>query len=309
MTRNLLDDTTRQALLGLDPGAAELDTAEMKRADATLARILTADPKVLPLGGPVPPRPRRMRRVALLGAAATVAAVAVVGTELIGGGSPPYASWTATPHQPTTSPADRRGHRLPRVAAGLVRGHPPKRPGQRDPHRAAPGFCSPRRATRRLDPGGAGRQRRTRRFLSSSKTTTAPLPTTPQGSSGYRESLNLRPRDILVSSGGTGGSRNNLMSVLIGFVGTDVTGVTVHTAEHDDVTATVENGHVAAWWPGPRAVSVTDPQLGTTVNATVTYSDGTTEERRLDVGPNPGEWGSPRRVECRGDRALPTRDP
>ena len=38
------------------------------------------------------------------------------------------------------------------------------------------------------------------------------------------------------------------MSVLIGFRCTDVTGVMVHTAEHE-VATTVQNGHVAACGP------------------------------------------------------------
>ena len=286
MTRNLLDDTTRQALLGLDPGAAELDAAEVTRADATLARILTADLKVLPISGSVPPHPRRMRRVALLGAAAMVAAVAVVGTELLGGGSPAYASWTATPHQPTTSQQIAAATACRESLLASYADTPPRDPGglTRNALRRASAVLAEQRGDWTLvvlgDRGGldASCVVQDDNGSATDKSWEA---------SGYRESLDPGPRDIFVSSGGTGGSRNNLLSVLIGFVGTDVTGVTVHTAEND-VTATVENGHVAAWWPGPRGVSVTDPQLGTTVNATVTYSDGTTEERRLDVGPNPG---------------------
>ena len=287
MTRNLLDDTTRQALIGLDPAPADLDAADMKRADESLTRILTTDLDEPPISGFVPPVPRRMRRVALLGAVAMVAAVAIVGTQLFGGGSPAYASWTATPHQPTASQEVSAATACRESLLASLEETPQSDPGgvTRTALRRASTVLAEQRGDWTLvvlgDSSG----------LDASCVTQDDDGAASDNSfeaSGYRESLDLGPRDIFVSSGGTGGSRNNLISVLIGFVGTDVTGVTVHTPEHDEVTATVANGHVAAWWPGPRGVSVSDPQLGTAVNATVTYSDGTTEERRLDIGPNLG---------------------
>jgi hypothetical protein len=287
MTRNLLDDTTRQALIGLDPAPADLDAAAMKRADESLARILTADLDGPPISGFVPSGSLRMRRIALLGAVALVAAVAVVGTQLFGGGSPAYASWTATPRQPTASQEIAASTACRASLLASLEETPQSDPGgvTRTALRRASTVLAEQRGDWTLvvlgDGGG----------LDASCVTQDDAGASTDNSweaSGYRESLNLGPRDILVSRGGTGGSRNNLMSVLIGFVGTNVRGVTVHTAEHDEVTATVTNGRVAAWWPGPRGVSVSDPHLGTAVDATVTYSDGTTEERRLDIGPNPG---------------------
>ena len=286
MTRNSLDDTTRQAFLGLDPAPADLDAAEMKRADDSLARILTADLDVPPIGGSVPSRPRRMRRVALLGAAAVVAAVAVVGTQLLGGGSPAYASWTATPHQPTTSQAVAATTACRESLLSSYEDTPQSDPGgvTRAALRQASAVLAEQRGDWTLvvlgDGGGLDASCVTQNDDGAPSDNSF-------AASGYRDPLNLGPRDIFVSSGGSGGSTNNLMSVLIGFVGTDVTGVTVHTTEDGEVAATVANGHVAGWWPGPSGVSVSDPQLGTAVDATVTYSDGTTEERRLDVGPNP----------------------
>lgn len=283
MTRNDLDDRTRQALLESDPAPTQFGSAERRRADHSLAWILDSDREPQGPSDLVRPKPRRMRRVALVGALAIVATLGILGAQLIGGGEPAYATWTATPHTPS-APQEL-------VATNACRGS----------------LLDSLQDTPESDPGGV-----TRRALRQSTAVLAEqrgdwtlvvlgdgldasCVTQDKGgptansweSSAYRESLKLGPRDVFVTSGGTGGSRNNLLSVLIGFPGADVTGISVHTTEHGEVTATVANGHVAAWWPGPTGMSVSDPSLGTTVDATVTYSDGTSEERRLDLGPNP----------------------
>lgn len=290
MTRNRLDQTTWQALVELDPAPADLDAAQTMRADQSLARILLADRLAPDTKNFVWQGSRRWRRVAILGALAVVTTVGLVGAQLLSAGTPAYATWTATPHRPT-APQELAATTTCRDSLLASIEETP----ETDPTgvtRAGLLRASAVLAEQRGDwtlvvlGDNAG--------LDASCVTQDDAGTPSQNSwagFGYRDPLDLQPHDIFVSMGGTGGSTNNLMSVLIGFVGSEVSGITVHTKEHDEVTATVANGHVAAWWPGPKWVSVSDPQLGTTVDATVTYADGTSEVRRLDTGPNPGSKG------------------
>jgi hypothetical protein len=282
MTRNDLDVTTRQALLDMDPAPVALDTAAKLRADESLSRILATEPSAPRAGDWARTRPGPVRKVVLIGAATIVTTAVAVSSQLVGDGNPAYATWTATPHKATPT------HET--VATDACRDS----------------LLDSLDATPQIDPTGV-----TRHALHSASTVLAeqrgdwtlvvladrggldascvtqddggPL-TNSFSAVAYRDSVHLGPRDVLVTNGGTGGSKDNLISVLIGFVGTDVTGVTIHTAEHGDVTATVTNGRVAAWWPGPTGVSVSDPRLGTAASTTISYSDGTTQTRQLDVG-------------------------
>lgn len=78
-------------------------------------------------------------------------------------------------------------------------------------------------------------------------------------------------------------------SVTEGAVGPDVAGVTIHSAGQT-VTATVNNGRYAAWWPG-RAFTDAPPQPsgqgGLQLNITydVTLDDGTTLKNATPATP------------------------
>jgi hypothetical protein len=60
-----------------------------------------------------------------------------------------------------------------------------------------------------------------------------------------------------------------------GYVGNDVTGVTVHTPLGDDVEASVDGGRFAAWWPGGE-VRGDNPGVSGAWTYTVSLADGST---------------------------------
>ena len=86
--------------------------------------------------------------------------------------------------------------------------------------------------------------------------------------------------DQILSDGGSGFAEDDgepIFRVVSGRVGSDVTGVVVHTEEQGDVIASVKDGYLTAWWPGPPE----SPDLcktGLPMNFTFTANllDGTT---------------------------------
>ena len=60
-----------------------------------------------------------------------------------------------------------------------------------------------------------------------------------------------------------------------GYVGRDVTGVTVHTPVGTDVQASVAHGRFAAWWPSDRPSSENSEVMGAWTY-TVTLAHGST---------------------------------
>lgn len=74
----------------------------------------------------------------------------------------------------------------------------------------------------------------------------------------------------VLSTGNQGAMSGHIFSYIAGRVGANVTGVTIVLQGGDQVSATVANGHFAAWWPGSQhAVS----QEVATSTATNTESD------------------------------------
>ena len=65
-------------------------------------------------------------------------------------------------------------------------------------------------------------------------------------------------------------------SLVQGYVGTDVTGVTVHTSAGTDVETSVANGRFAAWWPSP-VPSSDHPEVMGAPTYTLTLADGARE--------------------------------
>jgi len=289
MTHSDLNPRTVQALLDLNPAPASTLTAgERRRAAATLEHILTGPDHTGTLGRGTagrPPRARapRTRRLALLGAATLVVTTAAVGAQVLGGGNTAYATWTATPDRPASSQEARAATACRDSLTGSLNVTPQSDPDallRRSLPNAAP-LVAEQRGHWTLVVLGDGRgldaacltETRTDGPSHSSFSAVA-----------YRAGVALAPRDVLVTNGGTGGSADHLISLLIGYVGKDITALTVHTAEHGPVTATVDNGRVAAWWPGPEGIDVTDPRLTTTAEVTITYTDDTTQDRQLNVG-------------------------
>ncbi|QIM20493.1 hypothetical protein G7075_03960 [Phycicoccus sp. HDW14] len=286
MSRTDLDPTTTRALSALDPSPARaLSASEQQGADALLARIL-ATPTTGEDARPTPTASRRTaRRLAVVGGLAAASTAGIVAVQVLGGGDSAYATWTATPHRPTTpeqlAAADSCRDSLSDSLSGGPEGDPT---GVTHAVVARAGVVlSEQRGDWTLvvlgdrqgfdatcitdDPGllgGSG---------------------SAFGSMGYATGgTDVGAREVLVTSGGSGGSSDHLVSVLVGLVGPEVAAVTIHTPEHGDVVATVGAGHLAAWWPGPTGVGLEDPSLDTTPPATVTYKDGTSAHVRLGVG-------------------------
>ncbi|WP_404349061.1 hypothetical protein LG324_14665 [Phycicoccus jejuensis] len=280
MSRSDLDATTRAALTALDPAPRELDPAQQRRAAATLERVLAAPP------APVPPRPaprrRTGRRLALTGAlAAATTVVGVVGAQVLTGGDSAYATWTATPHRPTTPEQLAAADDCRDSLVDTLQGDGPDPTGvSRSTIERAPVVAAEQRGAWTLVVLGDDRG-----FDATCITEDRFLGGTEFGSMGYGPGSPIPgPREVAVTSGGSGGSSGRMVSVLVGLVGPQVAAVTVHTPDHGDVVATVAGGHLAAWWPGPVGVTPDDPALDTTPPATVTYTDGSTREVRLGVG-------------------------
>ena len=93
-------------------------------------------------------------------------------------------------------------------------------------------------------------------------------------------------RDRIVESGNMAGSvpspgfwpltdDEGWFSLVQGHVGSDVTGVTVHTPVGTDVEASVAHGRFAAWWPSDQPSSE-NPEVMGAPTYTLTLADGST---------------------------------
>ena len=192
--------------------------------------------------------------------------------QLLGAGDPAYATWTATPHAPTTPQQLAAADSCRASLVDSLTGGDDPTGVTPDRVRRAGVVLSEQRGAFTLvvlgDDGG---------FDASCITEDGPLlGGSGFGSMGVSRPSTIGPREVLVTSGGSGGSDGNMVSVLFGYVGPDVAGVTVHTPDRGDVRATVANGHLAAWWPGDSQENAGQGPL-----STITFTDGTSETRPL----------------------------
>lgn len=267
------DDLTTQALRDLDAaGSTELTAAERDRADAMFARIVTAPAGASP-DAPVAPARRRGRR--LLTGMGLAGAVGVAVPAMLFSGGSAFGSWTATPEPLTDAAAAEaaatcrshlampdRGERIviaeQRGAWTLVMMAGPEAEFtclmaddsvDRDPHNSDGVFMSAG--------GGAA---------------AAPA----------------IARDDLVEGTSMGGTvpddelapwadDEDWFTWAEGYVGSDVTGVTVHTASGKEVEASVSDGRFAAWWPAGE-VDSDNPEVSGAWTYTLTLADGTTRD-------------------------------
>jgi hypothetical protein len=272
MNKHTVDTITTAALRDLDPApTTALTDAELERADATFARILAT-----PHHDQAPEesdRPRRRRRLVLAGLVG--AAGAAVPALLLGGGSA-FASWTPKPEPLTAAAATeaattcRAALQVPdqgeRVVIAERRGGwtyvlitgpeaegaclmPDDLVGHQDPadHREE-GFFG----TYDTDPVEAPTPARDRIVETESMAGSVPTP----GHWPFRND-------------------EGWFSWVEGYVGSDVTGVTVHTPVGTDVEASVANGRFAAWWPSDQPSSENLEVMGAWTY-TVSLADGST---------------------------------
>jgi hypothetical protein len=273
MNKQTVDTMTTAALRDLDPApTTALTDAELERADATFARILAT-----PRHHQVPEesdRPRLRRSLVLVGLVG--AAAAAVPALLLGDGSA-FASWTPKPEQLTAAAvtaaaatcraalempdqgervvsAERRGEWTYVLIAGpQAEGAclmPDNLVGHQDPadHKDE-GFFG----TYDTDPVEAPTLARDRLVETESMEGSVPTP-------------GLWPFS----------TDEERFSWIQGYVGSDVTSVTVHLPAGPDVEASLANGRFAAWWPTDQPSSENLEVMGAWTY-TVTLADGSTQ--------------------------------
>ena len=274
MNKHTFDTMTTAALHDLDPApTTTLTDEELERADAAFARILATPSHAQARAEPGRPRRRRSRLlvpVGLIGAAGATAPAL-----LLGGGSA-FASWTPKP-QPLTAAAAteaattcRTVLEVPDQGERVVIGE--RRGGWTYVLIAGPkseGFClMPDDLVGHQDPA----DHREEGFFGGYTTDPVEAPTP--------------ARDRIVEFESMAGSvpapglwpfnnDDGWFSSVEGYVGSDVTGVTVHTPVGTDVEASVANGRFAAWWPSDQPSSENLEVMGAWTY-TVTLADGST---------------------------------
>ncbi len=258
-------------LRSLDPAPAAADPTT-PRARADLARILATD-----VGSPKPtPKPRPTHRRSATRLAVAAAVVLAVGSGLVlvpslTGGDPAYATWTADPsvveNGARTAIADACRDSQ-RDGAGSTYGQ--------ELDTAATAVAERRGAwTLVLLAGDDG--------FSALCITDESRPLF-QSSFGYvgvvDHSDRVPSRLIHAEALGVGSIDGHELSIATGPVEAGVVGVTYASAVHGAVSATVSHGHFALWLPGNDLENA--PRDGAQVE--VTYRDGTTETRTVELG-------------------------
>jgi hypothetical protein len=235
MRRHTSDTVVTAALCHLDPAPRiDLTEAERERADAAFARIVAT-----PSDEPVPveadrPHRRRSRLLVTLGLAGA-AGIAIPGL-LLGGGNA-YGSWTPKP-APLTDVDGAAAATTCRAALDV-----PDR-GERVAVAERRGewtyvlLAGPGTEAVCLMPNDLVGQDPTARedFFGSYDTDAVAPPT-------------VDPDHIDETSSMQGSAEEGWFIWVEGYVGSDVTGVTVHTSSGPDIEASVASDRFAAWWP------------------------------------------------------------
>jgi hypothetical protein len=272
MNKRTVDTITTAALRDLDPApTTALTDEERERADATFTRIL-ATPSQDQVAEESD-RPRRRRSLVLVGLVG--AAGAAVPALLLGGGSA-FASWTPKP-EPLTDATEaattcRAALQMPDEGERVVIAE--RRGGWTYVLIAGPtaeGTClMPDDLVGSRDPA----DHKEKGFFGTYDTEPVEAPTL--------------ARDRIVEAASMQGSvrtpcalpfttDDGWFSWVEGYVGSDVTGVTVHPPVGPDVEASVANGRFAAWWPSDQPSSE-NLEVMEAWTYTVTLADGTTRQ-------------------------------
>ncbi|HEX6248548.1 MAG TPA: hypothetical protein VFZ64_11810 [Nocardioidaceae bacterium] len=271
MIKHTLDTITTAALRDLDAApTTALTDEELERADATLARILAT-----PSHDRVPEsdRPRRRRSLVLVGLMG--AAGAAVPALLLGGGSA-FASWTPKPEPLRAAAVSEAAATCRAVLEVPDQGErvviAERRGGWTYVLIAGPkseGFCLMRDdLVGHQDPAG----HREEGFFGGYTTDPVGVPTPARDRIVETESMAgsvPTPGPWLFSDD------EGWFSSVHGYVGSDVTGVTVHPPVGPDVEASVANGRFAAWWPSDQPSSE-NLEVMEAWTYTVTLADGST---------------------------------
>lgn len=274
MNKHTVDTMTSAALRDLDLArATALTDAERERADATFARILATPSRDEISEDPVRRRRRWSRLLVPVGLVG--AAGAAVPALLLGGSA--FGSWTPTPEPLTGAAAAKAATTCRAIFTVPDQGErvvvAERRGGWTYVLLAGPqaeaACLMPEDLVDQADPAADTREG----FIGSynSDPDKAPTPA----------------RNSIIGHGGAGsvptnglwhfGDKEEWVSHVEGYVGGDVTGVTVHPPTGTDVEASVANGRFAAWWPSAKPSSENLEVMGAWTY-TVTLADGTTRQ-------------------------------
>lgn len=254
-------DTLIAALRDLDPAPeTALTESERQRADDTFVRVIATPSDVPPRTDPTPRRRwRLLMPIGLTGAAGAIA------TALLFGGSA-FASWTATP-EPLTSAETSAAATTCRANFGISEGGKATVIAERRGKWTYVLISEPKAEVSCLMRNDVVGKNPSGQLFGSSGTPVKPP---------------IVAHDRMVETGSMQGSTDEgwlrddkELTWTYGYVGSDVTGVTVHTPLGFDVEASVEKGRFAAWWPSDPPSSKNLEVMGPW-SYTVTLADGTT---------------------------------
>lgn len=267
---------TDAQLASLDPALTpkDLDVSHDAVAQAVLARI-TASPQEVDGVIPLKPAARRTgaRRAVL--AACSVAAVgglAVAAPSLLGGPTPAHA-WTPVGSSLPTSEAEAAEEACLEGFWGFL-------PGRQGPDLET--YVAEQRGSWTLV------------YSSDEQAMTEQVcllrDGSPVGAAGQApgpeaaDPTSVAANDAHGSIGGLFSTATESLRFSTGVVGDDVVGVVLHTEAQGAVTATISQGHFAAWWPD-RPVTETSENADTTPSfdrVTLALRDGTTRQLGVD---------------------------
>ncbi|PVG81110.1 hypothetical protein DDE18_20090 [Nocardioides gansuensis] len=265
---------TDATLATLDPATtpADLDVRHVERAQALLARITATEPAdtvvLLRPRGPV------VRRVVAAGGAVAAAVVLTVAVpDLVGSDDAAYAAWSPVPAAVSAEQAEA-------AADACLDGGPfGWLPGRQGPDLDA--LVTEARGSWTMayfsDPSGMNEQVC---LLRGDEL----VGTHGQAAGPGAQAVEVAADGAHGSIGGVLSTEDESLRSSTGLVGDDVVGLVLHTEAQGDVTATIANGHYAAWWPDA-PVTEQSESADTTPSfsgATLTLRDGTTREIGVD---------------------------
>jgi hypothetical protein len=247
------------ALRHLDPApSTDLTEAELERADAAFARIVaTHIDEPLPTG-PDRPHRRRSRLLVIVGLAG--AAGVAIPALLLGGGTA-YGSWTPTP-EPLAVVAAAKAATTCRAVLGVPDGGERVAVAERRGEWTYVLLAGPGTEAVCLMPNDlVGQNHPDRDDVFGSYDTDPPAPPA------------LEPDGIDEITSMQGSTEEGWFVWSEGYVGSDVTGVTVHTSSGLDIEASLAGNRFAAWWPASKQSSSHPAE---TWSYTVHLADGRT---------------------------------
>lgn len=284
----LTDDRLDASLRRLDPASPVLSATEQHHADDLKARILMTAPDANILGRPPAPgdglpvpTPQRRRRLTLAGGAVVAVSAALLAAPLFGDEERRPAAWSATP---TALPGDDARELGEDCLATAERLHTDSNENRGPEELVFPPDGSFEPEQRRSMKLVVGERRGPFDLIVLGNAAGYELeclsydPDDPVVSGGTYPLVAPSPTSVSVSGSAMGSPRtkdgrpgSDFLSVALGRVGEQVSGVTVSTPSRE-VTASVSNGWFVASWP-EWVDRPNDPFKDVTI--TLTLADGT----------------------------------